>query len=341
MLELIDRAVRAVHEPEPAPLLHHVAGEFAPRVARLWPAPHAPYFAASAARRHLVCLVLAVVGDLDGERAAAALDAPLRVAVRRLVPKAPVGLIRALGCLGETAWSADDYRGLVDLLARDASAKPFRHAEVIRPEVVRRLRLAPPALAGAVDALCGLNEDAIRLLVECHGAIRNREGAAAADAVAERWGGAANAKAILALALDDMMLDVAPPPHPGTALLRPIATKAAFRRKAREYRNCLAGQLANAVIGSSAYYEWLGPPGAVVEIGRDAMFGWRLDQARMAGNRSVPKALRRRIIDELGLMGVHVGRTSWEIQHALEHRAATPDFVLAPADEGLGYLFEG
>lgn len=337
MLELIDRAVRAVHEP--APLLHHVAGDFASRVARLWPAPHTPYFAASASRRHLVCLVLAR-GDLDPAGATVALEASFRSAVRRLVPDAPDGLTRALGRLGETAWAAEDYRGLVDLLARARSAKALRHAETIPPALVRRLRLAPPVLAEAADALCGLNEDAVRLLVECHEVIRNRDGPGAAEAALTRWSRAANTKALLALALDDTLMEVAPPPHPGTRLLRPLTTKAAFRHKAREYRNCLAGQVAHAVVGVSAYYEWTEPPGALVEINRDAVFGWRLDQARLAGNRSVPKALRRRILDELGLMGIHVGRASWEIEHALQHRAEAPDFVLRSAADGVDDLFE-
>jgi hypothetical protein len=340
MLELIDRAVRAAHETEPSPLLVHVAGEFAERVARLWPSPHAAYFAASAARRHLVCTVLAVKGELAPADGDFALAAPLRAAVRALLPDAPDGLTRALGRLGETAWAAEDYRGLLALLAIGSAAKLLRHAQAIGPDVVRRLRLAPEALAKAPEALSGLNEDAIRLVVECHAVIRARDGAAAADAASARWARAPNGKALLALVSDDLLMEVPAPPHPGTALLRPLASKAAFHEKAREYQNCLASQTANAVSGCSAYYEWAEAPGAIVEISRDAVFGWRLSEARLAHNQPVPKGLRRRIVDELGLMGVQVGRESWELQHALGYAAIVPNFVLAPADQGVARLFE-
>lgn len=340
MLELIDRAVRAAHDSEPSPLLTHVAGEFAARVARLWPSPHAAYFAAPAARRHLIGLTFAVSGELDHAGAVVALEAPLRAAVRRLVPDAPDGLVRALGRLGETAWTAEDYRGLVALLARSGAAKLVRHADVIRPDVVRRLRLAPSVLANAPEALSGLNEDAIRLVAECYAVIAGRDGIAAAEAVVARWAGAANGKALLAMVSNDVLMDIAPPPHPGTPLLRPIATKAAFHEKARQYRNCLASQTVHAITGYSAYYEWMETPGAVVQISRDAVFGWRLTQALLANNRPVPKALRQRIIDELGLMGVQVGRHTWNLQHALENAAGAPDFVLAPVEQDIAYLFE-
>lgn len=340
MLELIDRAVRAAHDSEPSPLLTHVAGEFAARVARLWPSPHAAYFAASSARRHLVCLTFALTGGLDTAGAILAVEAPLRSAVRRLVPDAPDGLVRALGRLGETAWTAEDYRGLVALLRQGASAKLIRHAEAVGPDVVRRLRLAPSALANAPEALSGLNEDAVRLVAECYEAIQTRDGPAAAEAAQIRWARAGTGKALLAMVADDVLMEIPAPPHPGTPRLRPLATKAAFREKGRQYRNCLVDQAAHAVAGQSAYYEWIEPPGAVVEITRDAVFGWRLSQARLANNRSVPKALRERVVDELGLMGVHAGRRCWDLQHALGYAAEAPDFVLPPADRDLAYLFE-
>ena len=44
----------------PSPLLTYLAGEFAPAIAALWPAPHAVFLTAPAERRHLVCLALAL-----------------------------------------------------------------------------------------------------------------------------------------------------------------------------------------------------------------------------------------------------------------------------------------
>src|SRR5215469_596472 len=85
----------------PTPLLRHLAGEFAPRVAALWPEPHRPFTEARAERRHLVCLALAQRdGELDRDLARAALAWPFRRAVRALAPAAPDGLARALAHLG-------------------------------------------------------------------------------------------------------------------------------------------------------------------------------------------------------------------------------------------------
>jgi hypothetical protein len=65
----------------------------------------------------------------------------------------------------------------------------------------------------------------------------------------------------------------------------------------------------------------------VVEIYRDPVFGWRLDQARIAGNDPVPEPMRTAIVEELRALGVHVGRAAWELESALEE-AHKPKFKL-------------
>jgi hypothetical protein len=94
---------------EPTPLLTHLAGEFAPRIAALWPAPHAAFVTAAAERRHLVCLALVFCVDDALSSPDDLLNKGLTEAIRLVAPHAPAGLRRALGRLGEVAWSADDY----------------------------------------------------------------------------------------------------------------------------------------------------------------------------------------------------------------------------------------
>jgi hypothetical protein len=57
------------------------------------------------------------------------------------------------------------------------------------------------------------------------------------------------------------------------------------------------------------------------------VFGWRLDEARIADNRAVPEPLRDELASELALMGMHVGRSGWQLDRLLRE------------DIGRGYRF--
>ena len=98
----------------PTSLLKLLAGDFAPRVAALWPDPHGGFLAAPAARRHLVCLALALGHDIRSF-AERLLTARLRVAIRLAVEAPPAGLERLLGRAGEIAWDVEAYRALIRL----------------------------------------------------------------------------------------------------------------------------------------------------------------------------------------------------------------------------------
>lgn len=301
---------------EPTSLLNLVAGEFATRVAAVWPAPHAGFVTAPAARRHLVCLAFTAGRDVAALRATL-LGERLKRAIPAAVGKAPEGLARALMRLGDVAWPAIDYRKLLALLALPAPAKLLRHAPVIEVETVRRLAELPPAMAPSALVALGLSDDLLAALRETYDAIGVRAGPAAADAAAARWARAGSAKALVEAVRDDLYPDPPPPPHPGTPRLRPLATKAAIRDAARRYRNCLRDYTPHAASGWSALYEWEGSPGAVVDVTRDAIYGWRLEQVRLADNAAVPEPMRSEIVSELALMGVHVGRSCWELDRAL------------------------
>jgi len=301
---------------EPSSLLKLVAGEFALRVADLWPAPHAEFLTAPASRRHLVCLAILLGADVSAHR-----DLFLTQRMRRLIgavaPTAPEGLARALDRMGEVAWMAGDYRELLRLLADRQAAKVLRHAETIEVEAIRRMAALPAPMATSVGLAAALNAGAVDALREAYQAMRLRDGVTAAEAAAARWSRLPTVKALRIAVKDDLCPELPAPPHPGTARLRPLATKAALRDAARRYRNCVVDHTPHAASGWSALYEWVGAPGAVVEVSRDHVFGWRLDQARMADNAAVPQALREEIASELALMGMHVGRSGWELDRAL------------------------
>jgi len=322
-----------------SPLLRLIAPAYADVLAALWPAPHTPFVTAPTARRHLICLMLATE---TGRGAAADVDlllaASLRKAVRLVLDPAPEGLGRALERLGEIAWAPEDYRVLIALLADPKPAKTLRHAERIDPIQVRTLGALPRPLRDAGGAAVRVGAAQAKLLAEAHALLARRLPEAVLAERIAAWTRAPNAKALFNLVADDFRRELPKPPHPGTEHLRPLETVAAIRDAARRYRNCLANYVDAAVDRRCAIYEWLPEPGAVIELTPDPYFGWRLDQARLENNKSVDAATRAAIVDELRGMGVHVGRSAWQIRHALE-RAGSPNFELESEDAAIADYF--
>jgi hypothetical protein len=307
----------------PSPLLTHLAGGFAPAIAALWPEPHAPFLLATTARRHLLCLALAAAGGGPID-ARAILERPLKLAVRAALCDPPAGLGRALGRLGEQAWTEAEYADLLRGLALRGSAKLLRHSQAIDRSQVRALARLPDALLDKGAALLLADEASAGLLAEVFEALVRRDGQAAAESMAARWGQTPDLLALAEAVRMDLEPEPPPPPFPGTERLRPLADKAAILDAAVRYRNCLKDQIHWASNGDSAFYEWLGEPPVVLEITRDRLHGWRLDQARLAENKPVPHDVRAPLVDALRGMGVYVGRSVWDLSSALRRLGQMP-----------------
>ena len=338
MLTCLQRALRPAHFVEISPLLSFLAGEFAGRVAERWPAPHAVFLTATAPRRHLVCLALASAGDANSPDLDRLLHAPLRRAIRLALDRRPAGLARAIGRIGETAWTAQDYLRLIDRLEEPHAAKVLRHAADITPDAVRALCLLPAPLLRVGLGGLDLTPDQSAIIAEGCAALAEHADPEVWCSAPLRWAGAATSRALLEHIREDLTPELPAPPLTGTVRLVPLTTRAAIRDAALRYRNCLRGQIRNAAGGWSAFFEWREEPGAIVEIDRDTLFGWRLDEARLPGNKPVPEPLRSEILAELRQMGVHVGRSDWELDNALE-AAAKPGFKLPPLEDQLGERF--
>ena len=329
----------ALQRAEPTPLLNHLAGEHAARIAGLWPAPHTDFIAAPADRRHLICFVLSQPDErIDRCGGRALLEQPIRVLIRELGEAAPPGLARALTRLGEVAWPAEEYRCLALALRTFGVSARLRHAQSITPASLAVLRIVPDALRDA--GLCShhISPAQAKLLTEVYQALAARDGEAAALARARIWSGGSSVADLLQRAKTSLNAPTAPPPFPGSKRLRPLASAEALVDAANRYRNCLANYLYNASVGISAFYEWTGEPGAVVEIDRDPLFGWRLDQARALDNALVAEPARSAIIAELRSWGVHVGRSQWDLRNALD-RATNDDFKLETLEACIADLF--
>jgi hypothetical protein len=316
MFELFTGAAPDQVRTEPTSLLRLVAGEFAPALAKVWPDPHAEFLASGTARRHLACLALTVGRDL-APIAGVVLEGRIRQAIQAALDGAPCGLERALSRMGDTAWPAESYRRLLDLLADPAAAKALRHAEAIEPGPVTRLGLLPPAMDRSLALAQLITDDAARAVTEAAGAIACRSGGAAATAATMRWAELEAEAALFEAVREDLYPEPPAPPFPGCERLKPLATKAEMREAARRYDNCLATRVSNAVSGFSAFYEWTGGEGAVVEIGRDAIFGWRLEEAKGPRNAVLDKPTRAELVGDLTALGVYVGRSGWQLERAL------------------------
>jgi hypothetical protein len=322
----------------PTPLLNHLAGDFAPAIAALWPEPHAPFVMAEAQRRHLMCLALAEAA-FGPIAARAILERPLKHAVRAALGNPPLGLVRALGRLGERAWTEAEYAALLRALGGRGSAKLLRHSAVIDRARVRALARLPDALLGQGTALLLADEGGASSLAEAFQALVGRDGQAAAEAMAARWIQTPDLTALAEAVILDLEPEPPPPPIAGTERLRPLVDKAAIVDAAARYRNCLRDQLHWATSGDSAFYEWLGEPSVVLEITRDRLHGWRLDQARLADNKPVPPEVREPLVEALRAMGVHVGRSLWDLTNGLRRLGHAPQPPEAE-DRVIAALFE-
>lgn len=321
----------------PSPLLTHIAPEFAGRIAALWPAPHAVFLTAAAERRHLLCLALSRA-EIDCDLADGLLHWPLRRALKVILPAGPDGLARALARLGETAWTAQDYGRLIDALKEPAAAKIVRHAETVTPTLVQGLAGAPGQLLRAGFGRLNLKGEQAEVVNEAWNIALRQAGPSAAGRLAERWSGAQSLPTLLERIREDLLPEVAPCPLPPHPRLRHLSTKAKMREAACRFENCLVDEMPDACAGTSVYYEWLGEPGAVIELTRDLLRGWVLDEARLKNNEAVTHDTRAAIVEVMTEMGVHVGRNAWDLAAALRNALVDDRPVRSVADL-VGFIF--
>lgn len=303
-----------VRPAEPTPTLRFIAGEHAERVAALWPAPHGRYLEMPAQRRHLAHIVLALAPargtdmarDLEGVRADAV--------VRAYLGAAPSGFLRALGRLGEQAWTKEDYLLLFELFCEEGAGLVLRQSETITPERLASLAALPARLrAPAVVRHLAAAEHA-RVLAQAYAALALTHPPASLEKVVDRWARAKTPARLFEMAAQDLApwrLDVAPfPEHPDFVRLD---RRKALEDAGRRFRNCLLAYHDRAAEGQIALYEWAGPPPAAVSLVRDGLFGWRLEEARGVGNETLEPPVRAQLIAVLAQMGVRVGASSRSI----------------------------
>lgn len=345
-MHIVHRAASPSTAEAVPPFLTYVAGARADRVAQVFSAPFVPYLTAPTARRHLIHVVLDAVeartladparrARLAHELEFAAGDA---VAARWL-DAAPPGFVRALGRIGEAPWTPEQYAALQAMIADPGARMVLRAEREITPGKVAMLAALPdPLRAFAILRRLTTPEDA-QLLTEAYEALVWRLGAQAAQVVA-RWSRAETDTRLFEMAAqsvqpDEFVLHLHPE-HPD--LLR-LDTRRALEQAALRFRNCLSTYVMEAGAGQSVIYTWAGPPVAAVQIVRDAVFGWRLEQVRGQANLVLDEEPRARLRAIMRDIGVWPGRAGDDLVGALASRASGAMPRLAGA-AALDHAFE-
>ena len=329
-MHIVQRGLPLAHRAEAVPsYLPLVAGERAPLVAALFPAPCLDYLQAPTPRRHLIHVVVDVharaIADRDSAFPMDALARDLAYARADWVATRWLGahegaLLKALARTGEAPWSPAEYATLRLVTAERAGAETLRALPAIGPDTAAIVHALPPELRMVAIARLLRTADDAALLAEAHTAIGWVEPDRTAAAIA-RWRRAETAERLFAMAAED----VVPPAFalalaPEIETLERIETRKALATAARRFQNCLATYAMAAAAGRAALYLWEGPPPAAVELARDPVYGWRLAQARGHDNAVLDCEARAALRAALAAAGVWVGRSGDLLAQFLEQR---------------------
>ena len=217
----------------------------------------------------------------------------------------PTGFLRLIGRFGDCARKPEIYTGLFDLLeAHPELAQPLLGACQTGPltdDLIELTQALPPTRLGVrAAARFETMGEYIRLMCPYQAITGN------AQLTETHLHRIAEGEAPGNL-LEGIYLDL---PFPAPVLTGPklshIPDGQALVRTAREFSNCLAGYVAEALKGERQYYIWRAPeaPAVVFSISAEAPFGWYLSEAKLAENERLPMKLRQDLHRMLIAFGV-------------------------------------
>ena len=309
--EIPPRAACA-HRHAPNAALQDIAGVYAVAVARVWPRPHAAYFAADPARRHLAHLIAHQARGDFADLAEALEYWSLRRLIAAYLPEAPDGLAEALRKIDapEPWWFIDYKRLLVVLGAGGAGAKTLRHAARITAPMLVMLEALPPELRRPRILAQITLPQAAQLIARGARRVAGVDDPRAMARLADRLARARSAHSLFRMLIDEIGVEhLAPPPIPGADWLKPIASRMALESAALRFQNCLAGRIPWLLMGRGAYYEVIGDEPAIVEIVRDVSGLWAVGDVRGHANVAISAGLWTRVRAHLEQHGARVARS--------------------------------
>lgn len=331
----------------PTPLLAFLAGEHAETIARVWPAPHAEFFALTAARRHMAAIAAVRMPVTELARLRRLLEgAHLREAAALALGEPPRGLARALSRLGERIWTAPEYQGLIRHLRDAESALILRHAEAIDVALLAKLSALPAVLRRARIVALVPHADGAMTLAEAFALARRINPRVAERDLATAWSRAPDTRRLFEAALEALKPlrfgEAVPAPRMDRPY-RAITSRDRLQAEALRFSNCIASYHWEIGAEQMAVYVREGDTPAMIALKRD-VGGWRLAEALAAGNMPLEDALLRLIAAEFAAAGVRIGQPVRAIEDRLETLAeAMPQAPLPAASlaaqMGLGQLW--
>lgn len=293
--------------------LRRIFGAHAPAIHQLLMAdPGLADFVARQDKAGIHFLALAVSHHLPNRRSSLHEYAIMLRSVERgkllrhiLGRRPPPGIAGVFGKLGAAPMPAESYRRLVELLDEPAARKVLTHARRITRTVLDGLAHLPPALRMLrLAAIAGKPYDRERLDYALAAVRRKRPDL---DDTALR----ASLKAVKDVCdigrwVDHLLtrLPFAAPPWQGDSRLRPIRGRRELKEVAGRFRNCLADQVLDAVLGRRHFYVWEGEEPCVAAIRHDALIGWRIDEIDGTDNKKPTPETRARIMARFARAGI-------------------------------------
>lgn len=217
--------------------------------------------------------------------------------LRSAWPDHPRGLLSALEKMGARLHARNYYDRVLKYLAAPASAKVLRHASFISPFMLKALDVLDPALhkPRLLDFLD--RADRLHIFLYMYAVLEQvlsanhlREARIALSRVNTRSGlGDWFSRWLAKGSLPDA-------PWTGTDRLVPLATVAEIKQAAKQFRNCLAGEVLRVVACGCYFYDWRGREPAVVSVVTDPILGWVINNIKGQKNRTVSAGTRGAII---------------------------------------------
>lgn len=341
--QFIHRAPQRAHTA--TPLLAFIAGEFAEAIARVWPAPHADFFALPAARRHAVAML---VSGRQRDMAPSELRRLVEFQRDPLVAEAiaganATGLMRALSKAGEQLWRVADYETFAQLLAEPMANEVLRHLDEVRPATFAPLAALPPALRMAPIVRAVPTDRAAADLARAFRIAVSMRNADAGPRLARRWGSGGETAALFRRAIEDLTPDAFRPADSAPALREPfvrVTTRKQLEATALEFRNCLADHAQRIAEGRMAVYVWPGHVPAAVALNWDVA-GWRLAEAKAADNVDLEEGRLRELARYLETFGVRTGPSVQALVSRLDDWANGTTYCHQPGSSFIEQLVLG
>jgi hypothetical protein len=287
--------------------------EGALRIAQLDPFPHPRFIALSDPARHRAILFADRIPRDFEDAADWVFNVSADRVCARFCPDLAGAPMRAISKLHGPGFSYSVYGMLGELIRNDPDARAcLMHMPQITMSVVERLAVLPagfrrePILRRLpTPTLARTFADVLEVALAAPGVDRR--------VLIERFSRARTTRSLAQMAeAAAAARPFALPSPPADAPLRRLITPRDLNECARRFENCLHERRyrhrAHAEL--SIFFEWQGEEPAVIEIVREAPYGWRLDQVRGLRNHGVTVATLRAIHSAMVQMQVRVAKVS-------------------------------